>query len=332
MRYIIPCVEQLDRAVQELWIENPVNSRLALILTDNVVELVCYRQCNDTIHEDSAYWTIKPKYRRHERRRVLGRYFDEKISFLRKIDLISLEEHEFIIVAHKYRNEAYHIGLKDDLIIHSIAYQYHILACDLFGRFKPSCIQSSENNPYTERVKHHFEKLGLKSHWSSFPDLLQLAQSISEERPIAEETLSEILSETLLEEIDEIKNQFQFLFSSTPNKQGKNEILENIQFQEDFMREIEKADIFPSETEYQIKAEHIQKQMKGSWKPRYDSIPFQTWRKRAQLLRREKNPFKALKKFDDLRDEKSYISEVIENAASELDAYIQLEIDRLRGK
>jgi hypothetical protein len=52
MRYVMPIVEQLDRAAQELAIDHPINNRLALILIDNATELILHGRCTDQIEED----------------------------------------------------------------------------------------------------------------------------------------------------------------------------------------------------------------------------------------------------------------------------------------
>ena len=45
MDHLIVCVEQLDRAIDELADGSAIAGRLALILTDNVVELLMHRRC-----------------------------------------------------------------------------------------------------------------------------------------------------------------------------------------------------------------------------------------------------------------------------------------------
>lgn len=333
MRYLIPCVEQLDRAAEELRSANPVNSRLALILTDNVVELVCHRRCEEIINRDGGRsWLDQPKYRHGERRKVLGRHFDRKVKFLRTESLLSEAELEFLLVAHKYRNEAYHIGLRDDSIIWSVSWNYHLLACELFGRLKPGWMGTGSDDPYTERVNKHLKKQSAGEPWLFFPDIEKLAESIDQERPVSDVSLSEVLSEALIQEIDELDSQMQFLVNDNPNKFDSDEILRSVQQWDEFARKMEEAGLFPSDQGYQSQAAQVNERLKREWTPKHDHIPFESWRRRANAISLEKSPLKALKKFDDVRTSKEYLSEVIGEAALELDAHIQMEIDRIRGK
>ena len=333
MRYIIPCVEQLDHAAEELRRSNPVNSRLALILTDNVIELTCHRQCQEIINWDrDGSWLDKPKYRQRQRRRVLGRYFDQKISFLRSEKLLSSDEQEFVLIAHKYRNEAYHIGLHDDSIIWSIAREYHALACDLFSRLKPNWIVSTSLNLHTERVERHLKKIGVQTLSHPHSDIEKLAASISEECPPANRSLAEALSEALLEELEELDLLFQFLVSNNPNQLDGNAILRHIQYFDEIIRELQKTELFPSDADYQTEGRRVQAKLERTWSPQYDRIPLLNWRRRARNLGKEGNPLRALKQFESVCLDKDYLAEVVRNAASELDACIQLEIDRARGK
>ncbi len=330
MRYVIPCVEQLDRAARELRDRNPVNSRLALILTDNIVELICHRRCQLLIDWDGGgSWLDQPKFQFRERRRVLGRFFDQKIAFLQREGLVSEVEKDFVQIAHEYRNKAYHVGLRDDAIMWSLAWHYHAFACELFGRLERGWIGRTSTDPFTKRVKYHFEKTGTQP---LFADFKKLAKSIDAERPPVDKPLGVVLSTALLEELEELERLFAFLVTDNPNKLGKNDILRNIQFHNDFVAEMEKAALFPSDAAYQTEARRVRKQMTSSWKPKYQRIPLDSWRRRAKLLAEEREFLKALKKFESVRAEKNYLNDVISGAASELDAYIQMRIDHARGK
>lgn len=333
MRYVIPCVEQLDRAAKELHEKNAVNSRLALILIDNVVELVCHRRCKDLIDCDGgSSWADNPRYPHRQRRRVLGRFFDQKISFLRGEQLLAEEEREFILIAHEHRNKAYHIGLRDDSIIWSLAWHYHKLGCDLFGRLQPRWMGSTSSDPYTARVKFHLRNIGSRGALALFPDFQKLAESLSGVRPPTDRSLGVVLSEALLDELEELESQVEFLVTDNPTKMKKPEIVRHVQWYADLQAELDKTELFPSDQSYQKEVRRIRKLMDSTWKPKYEHLPIDSWRRRARELAREDSFLKALKKFESVRTDKNYLVEVIGEAASELDAHIQMEIDQARGK
>ena len=103
MRNIYPCIEQLDLAATQLRVtDNASYARFALILTDNIVELMMHKQCEVEFILDESWAPILPekqKYKPGLKRRVLGHHFEEKPKFLAKLGKISKDEMDFILVA-----------------------------------------------------------------------------------------------------------------------------------------------------------------------------------------------------------------------------------------
>jgi hypothetical protein len=60
--------------------------------------------------------------------------------------------------------------------------------------------------------------------------------------------------------------------------------------------------------------------------------PIQGWRTRANSLRRETSPHKALKKYRDFMTQTADVRAALDEAHSQVDQYIQEQIDRRRGK
>ncbi|WP_190242075.1 hypothetical protein [Bradyrhizobium algeriense] len=46
MKFFSTIIEQLDMAVAEIAVDQPIHSRFALILIDNATELLIHRSCN----------------------------------------------------------------------------------------------------------------------------------------------------------------------------------------------------------------------------------------------------------------------------------------------
>lgn len=68
MRYIYTCIEQLDLAAHQLaHVDNASYGRFALILTDNVVELLLHRFCSDEVLSDQRSYNRSPKFTAKER-------------------------------------------------------------------------------------------------------------------------------------------------------------------------------------------------------------------------------------------------------------------------
>src|SRR5437899_7421292 len=85
MQHILSYVEQLDLAAQQLkHVDDPAYGRFALILTDNLIELMLHKRCKDEMWMENLWVKIgKPKYTKKEREDVLGRYFAPKVKFVR---------------------------------------------------------------------------------------------------------------------------------------------------------------------------------------------------------------------------------------------------------
>ena len=60
--------------------------------------------------------------------------------------MITQEYYEIILILHSYRNKAYHQGIKEERIIHSLAIFYLITVCSILKDYKPIGISSSSTD------------------------------------------------------------------------------------------------------------------------------------------------------------------------------------------
>src|SRR4051812_20261188 len=105
MNHHAVCIEQLDLAAKQLGVCIPSYDRFALILTDNVVELLLHIRCQEEFRFDQVKWKLTRKYSADERKKVLGHYFVPKVRFCVKLGVISQAEADFITHSHEFRNE-----------------------------------------------------------------------------------------------------------------------------------------------------------------------------------------------------------------------------------
>lgn len=295
MRYVYLCLEQLGRAAEELAEENSISSRLALILTDNVVELVCRGRCEDIATFDSGSVSPIP---------MIGSYFKEKLSFLSQRDEISETERIYIATAHRYRNDSYHIGLMHDEVIYPIAWHYHEIACDLFGRLKPRGIRHSySGDPQTPRVRKYLWQLGWQFRWLDLdiePHHLEvLARLINQRRPTLSEPLARRLSRSL--------------------KNITGEIAGNI-----YVLTVEGSAI---PFNYRWLASSLRPPADRTWQSDLKGIPVKQWHARASAIETESSPSKALAKYEAIvRDMLSWAKRV-EKTAPYLAEFLRAEIE-----
>ena len=93
MRYIAACIDQLDLAATQLHQDNPAYRRFALILTDNVVELMCYTRCKEEFRWDGQVGGSE-KHSAQEKAQVLGNDFAAKVNFLRRLDVLTADTND----------------------------------------------------------------------------------------------------------------------------------------------------------------------------------------------------------------------------------------------
>src|SRR5688572_10913215 len=210
MEFIAACIEQLDLAASQLKTGTPSYSRFALILTDNIVELMLHKQCENAIRWDRRKWNRTPKYSLKEKRAALGQYFDEKVKFVKGLKELNADEADFISNAHSYRNELYHAGIRQDPIISPLAWHYHELACDLFGRFPlisypfASTIRNSEVTARYFPIEEY--------DYPVTPErVAETARALAKTKPPLESNFVMLLSQYLSGRLDDLENSLDFL-------------------------------------------------------------------------------------------------------------------------
>jgi hypothetical protein len=72
--------------------------------------------------------------------------------------------------------------------------------------------------------------------------------------------------------------------------------------------------------------------MKTEWKPKVRRNPIQRWKQRAERLRPQKNYTNALQNFDALKRDMQSFEALIADAASFLDAYIDMQITEAKER
>src|ERR1019366_1141472 len=88
MQLFTTCVEQLDLAAIQLHQNNSAYRRFALILIDNVVELLAHNHCKKVLQDNCYTRILPPRYPKAIRDDVLGRDFSKKMKFLHGLGLV----------------------------------------------------------------------------------------------------------------------------------------------------------------------------------------------------------------------------------------------------
>lgn len=359
MRFTSLIVEQLDRAASELHTDHEINNRLALILVDNATELLVHRQCSDLLEMHEWNAALYARYQREvpgvlltesdqseptlpklllpkQLARVKGRSLPGKLRVLRQIDDITPEEHQFIVIAHNYRNELYHAGLAHDHIVRAVAGQYFRLCCELFSRmehhgFFEVTVSSGDN--YSEIFRKYLGAVD-----SEMPvvgaDRQMLRDRLLAALPTRLPNLSTTLTSSAHDYIEKLAGDFEFVTKNNPESLDGDQVLTLIQLQRDLAIELEGANLLDRElsTEGESQVADIAKRFVRDWQQRYLTVPYRSWRVRASRLANELDPLIAMKKYEDLRSDMHHLEDSLEPAVDAVDQWVQSEIDRRRGK
>lgn len=357
MRYILTIVEQLDRAARELSTDHPINSRLALVLIDNATELVVYRQCTDRLEHDN-FWagihkatqaiardnpeaeidddSTNTLLRPDQRKKIRGRHLNPKLHVLEEMGDLTGVERQFISIAHGYRNELYHVGLRHDPIIRAVAGQYFLLCCDLFvrmGQLSSFNYSWSSTDKYTSVARRYLPTRNGKIDFFSV-DKSQLADKLRRALPDGLPDLSAVLADNAHECMLEVQRGFDFLVQDNPLGLDAQKVLEVAQWQHDLAKAVRNEDLIGhwADPDYQEGYARIAADLEADWTQRHAVIPIESWTRRATSLGNETDPLKAMERYKSLRDSMSYLEDSIISAAIDLDQAIQMEIDMARGK
>lgn len=115
VRLIETVANQLDVAAQLLSALDPIRARLALILTDNAVELLLHVEAEEAFsHSLRTNANESPPDCIRE---ALGERFTPKVKYAQVAGLVDDNDAQFAREAHKFRWHAYHTGrFHDDVL------------------------------------------------------------------------------------------------------------------------------------------------------------------------------------------------------------------------
>jgi hypothetical protein len=310
----------------------PQHARLALILCDNVVELLAHERCQWALAKD-RYW-ITGKLSNAERAAARGQDFAPKLNFLVKQGEIAPTERDYAIRAHGLRNEAYHTAYLHDGIAWAVAWHYHELACTLFARLEPAMIEITEPrcSPSLEGKFRAAGLLGDRLLGGRKDGMAMLVRLLQSAKPAQRKPLGEVLAEVATERFDELLNSLRFLVENGPDGATEDAALHEVYFfttldREEIHRGLDlRSDQGRREFNRRLTAAKV------AYQSPLRASRIQKWLERARDLSTERDVTAALIRYTDLIRESDEAVEFISEAASQLDAVMQNEIDRMRGK
>jgi hypothetical protein len=101
-------VEQLELCCNLLKDDTLTKARVAIILLDNISEIILHRKCQKLFDEDDFVKWITPQQFSTSKKRKINKYYPEKIDVIEQSQIVSSETLKVLEICHKYRNYIYH--------------------------------------------------------------------------------------------------------------------------------------------------------------------------------------------------------------------------------
>jgi hypothetical protein len=326
MDHLTTCIEQLDLAAQQLQHDNAAYRRFALILTDNIIELMCYDRCE---HEFRFEDLLRGhgKCPRGKKAEVLGSDFKGRLRFLQSIGLLTADQQTLAAYAHDYRNESYHTGIVHDDIMHALAWHYHRFACDMFVALRHGYVYG-----HTENTSPAWAKNGGSSelYWGEEGAYKRVAAALGASRPLPEPALPDALATSICSRLTTIQEAINYLVSDSPKQMTEMEVIRDIQYWDAYGKHFTGQTIDPTDTAAVEAARKFVQYLENEWTPKYARSPIPGWVRRAERLRQTQNVANALQNFASLRREIEPFGEMAFSSANTLGAYVDEQIDRAK--
>ncbi len=337
MERLILIVEQLEESKRLILIGGIPQLRMALLLLDNAAELLMYRQVTEEFYSVLIWenllrqWieiqesereperkqkvqaeidSIRPRIISDAQKRDIQKYFDEKVKFLVRKDMIGHAEGEVLSAIHRYRNLAYHQEKLRKETIRPVVFLLFEVVCHLFVSISPVSIGICSGDDFSS-----FEsRYGGKGFEFLDEDGRQhIANQLREGLPLEAIELRDALHTHLEKRFDDINSSLEF-------------IAENTQWKDDYERTLKRVQF------WKLRPGEISDDEFQRFVPKYTMQMFQDWHGKVKMFHTIEGKVEIFTEFARLERMLEPIEEWIHDAASDVDRAISLEVDRQRGK
>ena len=300
MQELEKLVTQLDLAAEFLRAESPIRNRLALILVDNVVELLMHTRCVADSHD----WLIKHGHKPEQEKKLhvaLGEKFAPKLAYVHSIGKLTDDERQFLGKAHRLRNEAYHSGVMHEGVLHPIAWTYHDVACALLVRLHLRVVGHRSGEPIPPVLRRHAPRCDKPGDLVMNDTLRGIADSLASARGELEQPLASALSAAVLDTIGELLDSVAYMAKGSHFAATLDGFLRFLQMWSG-----------PSNKAY------------------VDAARLERWQERASAIAStagEETPGRTMQRYMDLRTEMHNFEEDVRTALSTYDSMVDAMVD-----
>jgi|GEM_PF-5995624 hypothetical protein len=316
MKFHAQIFEQLKEAAFLIDRNTPTSTRLAIILIDNIFELLIYEKVQKEFVRDRVFPPMS-KYSENFRQETM-RDFHNLLRFcLNNIKLFSKQHFDIIDICHKTRNEAYHENILRDEIIIGIARAYFQTFCELHEILLPG----SWSSPTDSYLKSILKDIGVNSF--SRNEISAAIQRLSHGRECNCKIFAERMSSYLNDRIDHLIENLNWI-SSFINP-SSNIITEKTQ-NELVFSQLANQEV-PGLLEKYYNGESL-----ASYNVRIKVKDLRRWRSMSDRIKEERDIRNILWKYYLIDVDLSYIEEIVDTLVSQIDEYFELQADIMMGK
>ena len=329
LQFVADQVDQLDLAADQLAVGDRNFDRFAMMLIDNVVELTLHSHAREKARENETWrHESAPKNDPKVVAAALGQSFEAKIQLARATSMIPAAVAQSIQYLHRFRNTAYHQGQRHEGILHALAVFYFQNACSVLEGFKPQWWSSGSGDHISHRAIKYLGTPKLFDHGDTMPYACARLRQVGNSLGL---TLGVDLHTDMEKTIDLVDEQINFLASDEPRPTSRMEAIIAAQAWPFAFSEQGKQWARDNGCPMETGGGYVDwLSSKYAWQIRTD--PIASWRRRLKSLAEEKSLDAALKKYCDFMHQTEDFRSQLDESASQLDSYIQQQIDFDRGK
>jgi len=319
MRELRKRLEMLQEACQQLDKGTATGARLALILLDNLVEIMMYEKVRYIFARDSRFERIIPrKYPDPLRKKVFWGFVEKVDLLVRDTDAISEDQGKVLKAGHRLRNEAYHRGEVREGIIGNVSRTYLRVVCDILPRLWNGMLMLVPG----ESVAEYLKQFGVDANMIDEDVLRQVCASFLYKRSCSLEELTNALSADLVRRIEEVVYGCEYLGDGGYERVSAEDILKNLQFNPQFHEKHEFAQTDEGFREFI----EIREREFAEYVPPITLATLHEWKRRAEAICSMAAPGNALEEYWNIDRMLSDIQEMVSQAVYEFDEWINMQV------
>lgn len=339
MERLILIVEQLEEC-KRLILEGGLSPlRMALLLLDNAVEIMMYRQIKNELAVSRMYenmlksmealqshdMDVKRREQLNEHikklqeqivplreKRKITKVFDEKLKFLTQKQCIGQSVAAVLSSMHRYRNTAHHQDKVRKETLRPIVLLLFEVACDLMVSLRPSYMSWSSSEDYSRFEKRYGV---LATNAGDEKQRALIRNQLRQDLPLEFSDLRNDLVSHLEARLQDLIEALEFVAENVSDKEDLDGALRHIEFW--FGRN---------------KSSNRTKVSFDAFVPQHNMGELETWKAGTQNLQHLNDKLLLFSEFARYEAFLEPIEELAYEAAAAIDHAIDMEIDRLRGK